>query len=173
MKSLMAIVAACLALCAAGAAYAQSAQGADAVKIGFIDVDRILRESAPAERSLQKLKKEFSSREQELQRLQQQAKSLQEQLDKNGLTMADSERSAREQELSRLSVDLQRKQRDFQVDVNQRQNEELAALRDRTGLIIKQIAEADKYDLILTEAVYRSPAIDITDKVLKALAAEK
>lgn len=170
MKSFMAIAAACLALCFAGVA---SAQSADPVKIGFIDVDRILRESAPAERSLQKLKKEFASREQELQRLQQQAKVLQDQLDKNGLTMADSERSAKEQELSRLSVDLQRKQRDFQVDVNQRQNEELASLRDRTGLIIKQIAEADKYDLILTEAVYRSPAIDITDKVLKALAAEK
>ncbi len=142
-------------------------------KVGFIDVERIFRESAPAERALQKLKKEFAPRDQELQRAQQQIKSLQAQLEKDGLTMAEGDRRAKEQELTRLSVDFQRKQRDLQVDANQRQNEEFSELRESAGKIIRQIGDSEKYDLIVTDAVYRSPSIDITDKVLKALAGDK
>jgi outer membrane protein len=143
------------------------------VKIGFIDADRINRESVPAERATKKLEKEFAQREQDLRRLEQQGKALQAQLEKDGLTMSETERRNREQELGRQTREFQRLQREFREDLNLRRNEELAALFERANRVIRQIAESEKFDLILQEAVYRSPRIDITDRVLKALAAEK
>jgi outer membrane protein len=150
----------------------QAAPGAE-LKIGFIDADRINRESVPAERATKKLEKEFAPREQELRRIEGQIKSLQGQLEKDGLTMSDSDRRTKETELGRQTREYQRLQREFREDLNLRRNEELAALFERANRVIKQVAESEKYDLIVQEAVYRSPRIDITEKVLKALASEK
>ena len=147
--------------------------GAADIKIGFIDAERINRESAPAERASKQLEKEFAPRQQELQRREGQIKSLQGQLEKDGMTMSESDRRAKEQELARMSLDFQRMQREYREDLNMRRNQELAALFERANRVIKQIAEAEKFDLILQEAVYRSPRIDITDRVLKALAEGK
>ncbi len=149
-----------------------SAHAAD-LKIGFIDADRINRESVPAERATKKLEKEFAPREQELRRIEGQIKSLQGQLEKDALTMSESDRRTKETELGRQTREFQRLQREFREDLNLRRNEELAALFERANKVIKQVAEAEKYDLILQEAVYRSPRIDITEKVLKALAGDK
>jgi outer membrane protein len=147
------------------------AQAAD-LKIGFIDPERINRESVPAERASKQLEKEFAPRAQELQRREGQIKSLQAQLEREAMTMSESDRRAREQELTRLSVEFQRMQREYREDLNLRRNQELAALLERANRIIRQIAEAEKFDLIVQEAVYRNPRIDITDRVLKALAAD-
>lgn len=146
-----------------------TAAGAADIKIGYVDVERIRRESAPAERASKQLEKEFAPRAQEMQRRESQIKTLQGQLEKDAVTMSESERRSKEQELSRMSVDYQRLQREFREDLNMRRNQELASLFERADKVIKQIADAEKYDLILQEAVYRSPRIDITDRVLKAL----
>jgi outer membrane protein len=143
------------------------------LKIGFIDAERINRESAPAERASKQLEKEFAPRQQELQRRESQIKTLQSQLERDAMTMSESDRRAKEQELARMSLDFQRMQREFREDLNLRRNQELAALFERANRVIKQIAEAEKFDLILQEAVYRSPRIDITDRVLKALSEGK
>jgi outer membrane protein len=146
-----------------------AASAAD-IKIGYVDVERIRRESAPAERASKQLEKEFAPRAQELARRESQIKAAQTQLEKDSVTMSESERRSKEQELSRMSVDYQRMQREYREDLNMRRNQELASLFERADKVIKQIADAEKYDLILQEAVYRSPRIDITDRVLKALA---
>lgn len=150
-----------------------AAVGAAELKIGFIDAERINRESAPAEVASKRLEKEFAPRAQELQRRESQIKSLQGQLEKDSMTMSESDRRGKEQELARLSLDFQRLQREYREDLNLRRNQELQALFERANRVIKQIAESEKYDLILQEAVYRSPRLDITERVLKALAAEK
>lgn len=152
-----------------GAGAAEAAE----LKIGFIDAERVNRESAPAERASKQLEKEFAPRAQELQRREAQIKSMQAQLEKEAMTMSESDRRAKEQELARISLDFQRMQREYREDLNLRRNQELAALFERANRVIKQIAESEKYDLILQEAVYRNPRIDITDKVLKALAEGK
>lgn len=139
-------------------------------RIGFVNAERIMRESAPAVRAQKKLEKEFEKREQELQRLGKQLQSLQEQLDRNVLTMGEVDRRQKEREFGDLNRDFQRKKREYQEDRNQRQNEELAGVLDRANKTIRQVAEAEKFDLILQEAVYFNPRIDITDKVIKALA---
>lgn len=139
------------------------------LKIGFVDQERITRESAPADRASKQLEKEFAPRAQEMQRREAQIKTLQGQLEKDAITMSESDRRAKEQELGRLTLDFQRMQREYREDLNLRRNQELGALFERANRVIKQIAEAEKYDLILQEAVYRNPRIDITDRVLKAL----
>jgi outer membrane protein len=149
-----------------------TAQAAD-LRIGFVDAERINRESAPAERATKKLEKEFAPREQDLRKMEQQIKLIQGQLEKDGLTMSESDRRTKEQELGRQTREFQRLQREFREDLNLRRNEELSALFDRANKVIKQIAETEKYDLIIQEAVYRSTRIDITEKVIKALAADK
>lgn len=150
----------------------QAAVGAE-LKIGFVDQERITRESAPSERASKQLEKEFAPRAQELQRREGQIKTLQGQLEKDALTLSESDRRAKEQELGRLTLDFQRMQREYREDLNLRRNQELGALFERANRVIKQIAETEKYDVIFQEAVYRNPKIDITDKVLKALAEGK
>lgn len=145
-----------------------SAQSND-FRVGFVSTERLFREAAPAVRALKKLEKEFQTRDQELQKLAKQAKDLQTQMEKDGVTMAESERRAKEADLGRMNRDLQRMQREFREDLNLRKNEELAQVLERANKVIQEIAEKEKFDLILQEAVYRSPRIDITDKVLKAL----
>ncbi|HXF66003.1 MAG TPA: OmpH family outer membrane protein [Burkholderiales bacterium] len=164
MHSIVAALALCLA--------ATAAQAAD-FKIGFVDAERINRESAPAERAARQLEKEFGPRQQELQRREAQIKALQSQLEKEAVTMSESERRAKEQELARMSIEFQRLQREFREDLNIRRNQEISALLERANRVIRQIAEAEKFDLIVQDAVYRSPRIDITDRVLKALAEGK
>jgi len=142
-------------------------------KIGFVNSDRLMREAAPAVRAQQRLEKEFEKRDQELQRLARDLQSMQEDLERNAPTMSENDRRNKERTFNELNRDFQRKQREFREDLNQRRNEELASVLDQANRTVKQIAESEKYDIILQEAVYASPRIDITDKVIKALSAAK
>jgi outer membrane protein len=139
------------------------------LKIGFLDAERVNRESGPAIRASKELEREFAPRIQELQKMERQVKEMQTALEKDAMTISESERTRREQEIVRVGREFQRAQREYREDLNQRRNEKLADLFQRANRVIQQIAEAEKFDLILQEAVYRSPRIDITDKVLKAL----
>lgn len=141
-------------------------------KIGFVNGQRVVNESPQAKRAKQKLEKEFEKRDQELQQLSKRLQSMQENLEKNGVTMSEGDRRNKEREFNDLNRDFQRKQREFREDLNLRQNEEMAAIFERANKVIKQIAEAEKYDLIVQEAVYFSPRIDLTEKVVKALSSE-
>lgn len=162
-----------LVLFTMGISIAASSAFSAEYKIGFVNTEKILREAAPAIKAQKKLEKEFASRDQELQKLAQQLRDLQATLDKDGAVMGDSDRRNKEQDLARLSRDFQRMQREYREDFNLRKNEELAYILDRGTKVIQAIAEAEKFDLILQEAVYKSPRVDITDKVLKILAEEK
>src|ERR1700722_4818309 len=150
-----------------GVAHAQEA------RIAAVNSDRILRESAAAKAAQTKLEAEFAKRDKDLQDMAQKLKSMSDSLDKNGASMSPTDRAEKQRDLSQLDTDFQRKQREFREDLNQRRNEELAAVLDRANKVIKQIAEQQHYDLIVQEAVYVSPRIDITDQVLKALAANQ
>ena len=152
-----------LAMTTSGALAAES-------KIGFVNTERIFRESAPAVRASKKLEKEFAAREQEVQKLAKQFRDLQALLEKETVTMSDGDRRNKERDLANLNRDLQRSQREFREDLNVRQNEERAAFQDRVNKAIGDLAEKEKFDLVLQEAVYVSTRIDITDKVLRALA---
>lgn len=139
-------------------------------KVGVVDTERVLRESAPALKAEEKISKEFSARDTEIKALSKQAKILQGQLEQDSGKLSDVDHRNKERELTSLNVNLQRMQREFREDLNLRKNEELATVLERANKAIQQIAGLEKYDLILQEAVYRNPRIDITDKVIKFLA---
>lgn len=153
------------------AACVASAHAAD-FRVGVVNTERILRESAPAVKAEKKIEKEFAARDQEIKQMMKQAKEIQAALEKDG-AKPDAEHRSKERELANLNVNLQRLQREFREDLNLRKNEELAQVLARADKAIQAIAETEKYDLILQEAVYRNPQIDITDKVLQYLSDDK
>jgi len=142
---------------------------AQEAKIGVVVLERILRDSAAARAAQQKLEAEFSKRDRELQDMGARLKTGAERFEKDTPVMTETDRVRRQRELAELDREFQRKQREFREDFNQRRNEELQSIIERTNRIIRQMAEQDKYDLIVQEAVYFNPRIDITEKVLRAL----
>ena len=142
-----------------------SAQG----KIGFVNLDRILRDAAPAVRAQKKIEAEFAKRDQELAKIADQVKKLQDTYEKNATTLSENERRNKEREINDANREFQRKQREFREDLNQRRNEELASVLERANRAVKQIAELEKYDIVFQEVVWADPRVDITEKVIKAL----
>src|SRR5256712_765381 len=142
-------------------------------KFGFVNTERILRDAAPAVKAQKKIEAEFQKRDQELAHAAEQLKKMQDELEKNSVTMSETQRRTKEREFGDLNRDFQRRQREFREDLNQRRNEELAQVVEQANRVIRQIAEQEKYDIIFQDAVFASPRIDITDKVIKALEAGK
>ena len=143
------------------------------LKIGYVSAERILRDSVPAKAAEQKLSQEFAKRGKDLQDMDTKLKATADKLDKDSPILSDAERTKRQHELQDVDREFQRKRREFQEDLNQRKNEEFQNLLERAQKIVKQLAEQEKYDLILQDALYVGPQIDITDKVLHALDAGK
>jgi outer membrane protein len=156
-------------LAASFVVFAASANAAD-LKIGYVQVDKILQEAPQTAESGKKLEKEFSPRTQELERMQKQIRDLEGALEKNSLTLSETERRNKERDISNLKIEFQRKQRELREDVNLRKNEELGSLQDRINKAVTAVAEAEGYDLVVYSGVaYASKKVDITDKVLKSL----
>lgn len=145
------------------------AASANDLKIGFVNTEKLFRESPVAVRAQKKLEQEFARREQDIQKQIKQARDIQTALEKDGLTMAEAEKTRRERDLANLSREIQRAQREYREDLNQRRNEEFSAIHQKARKLIQEIAEKEKYDLILENVVHASPRIDITDRVMKAL----
>ncbi len=142
---------------------------AEDFRVGFINTDRIFREANTAKVAQTKLEQEFSKREKELVELGNVLKSNSEKLERDAPTLSETQRSTRQRQLSEQDRDFQRKRREFQEDLNARKNEELQQVLEKANKVVKQVAESEKYDLILQEAVYINPKHDITDKVIKVI----
>jgi outer membrane protein len=151
------------------AVYAVGVSAAE-LKVGYVQVDKILQEAPQTTESGKKLEREFSPRTQELERMQKQIKDQESSLDKDALTMSETDRRNRERDISNLKLEFQRKQRELREDINLRKNEELSTLQDRINKAVTSVAEAEGYDLVVYSGVaFASKKIDITDKVLKSL----
>ena len=165
MKNIV-LAAVLMALALPAAAQAPQPSG----KFGFVHTERILRDSVPAVRAQKKIEAEFQKRDRELAGIAAELKRMQAELDKEAMTMSETQRRSREREFGELNRDFQRKQREFREDLNQRRNEELARVVEQANRVIRMIAEQEKFDIIFQEMpAYVSPRIDITDKVIKAL----
>jgi len=142
-------------------------------RVGLVNIDRILREATPAKAAQAKLEQEFSRREKEINELGASLKGSSEKFEREAPTLAESQRLQRQKQLIDQDRDFQRKRRELQEDVNARKNEELQQVLERAQKVVKQVAEQEKYDLVLQEAVYINPKHDITDKVIRALNATR
>ncbi|MGZ8252172.1 MAG: OmpH family outer membrane protein [Methylophilaceae bacterium] len=157
-------------LLAAGAlVLAFNASAAD-TKIGYVVMDRILQEAPQVIEINKKLEKEIIPRRQELEKIAKQIKDAEASLDKDGLTMAEADRRNKERDIANSKLEFQRKQREFNEDLNLRKNDEFKSFEDRINKAVTSISEAEGYDMVLFGPVgYFSKRVDITDKVLKAL----
>lgn len=157
-----------LVLTAAIAALSLPAWAED-FRVGFVNTDRIFREASTAKAAQTKLEQEFAKREKDLVDLGASIKSSSEKFEREAPTLSEGQRAARQKQLGEQDREFQRKRREFQEDLNSRKNEELQQVLERANKVVKQVAEAEKYDVILQEAVYVNPKHDITDKVLKVM----
>ena len=151
-------------------AFAASAQE---FKIGIVNIDRIFREANSAKAAQAKLEQEFGKREKDLGDLGTQLKNMADKFEREAPTLPESQRTSRQKQLVDQDREFQRKRREFQEDLNARKNEELQQVIERANRVVKTVAESEKYDLVLQEAVYANPKHDITDKVIRALNAGK
>jgi outer membrane protein len=158
----------CLALLLGASALLASAQ-AEEVRIGYVNTDRIFREANTAKAAQVKLEQEFAKREKELVDIGNTLKVSSDKLEREAPTLSEAQRNSRQKTLVDQDRDFQRKRREFQEDLNARKNEELQAVLERANRVVKQVAEAEKYDVVFQEAVYINPKLDITEKVIKAL----
>ncbi|MEJ6005461.1 OmpH family outer membrane protein [Paucibacter sp. AS339] len=143
------------------------------IKIGYVNSERVLREANLAKTAQLKLEAEFGKREKDLKDQENKLRQSAEKLEKDAPTLAEAERNRRQRDLVEVDRDLQRKRREWQEDLNQRKNEELGAVVERANRVIKQIFEAEKYDLIVQDALNVSARVDITKKVIDTLNAQK
>lgn len=158
-----------LVVAAIGALALGSHAVAEDFRVGFVNTDRIFREANTAKAAQAKLEQEFSRREKELNDLGNSLKAASEKFEREAPTLSEAQRQQRQKQLIDQDREFQRKRREFQEDLNARKNEELQQVLDRANRVVKQVAEAEKYDLILQEAVYINPKHDITEKVIRAL----
>ncbi|MBE7367916.1 OmpH family outer membrane protein [Ramlibacter pallidus] len=161
-----------LAFLLAALAFVGQAQAQD-FRVGFVNTDRIFREANSAKAAQAKLEQEFSRREKELNDLGASLKSASERFEREAPTLPETQRGQRQRQLIEQDREFQRKRREFQEDLNARKSEELQAVLDRANRVVRQVAEQEKYDLILQEAVYINPKHDITEKVIRALNAAR
>ena len=166
MKTLSRHIAIALALGSLGAVLPAQAEE---FKAGFIHTDRVFREASTAKAAQAKLEQEFSRRDKELNDLGNTLKTATEKFERDAPTLSESQRATRQRQLVDQDREFQRKRREFQEDLNARKNEELSQMGDRINKVVKQLAEQEKYDIIVDQAVYINPKHDVTDKVIKAL----
>ena len=166
MKTLLHFSQVCLLAFGALTATMVSAQE---FKIGFVNTDRIFREANTAKSAQVKLEQEFSKREKELVDLGNNIKTASDKFEREAPTLSETQRNLRQKQLMDQDRDFQRKRREFQEDLNTRKNEEQQVVIERANRAVKQVAEAEKYDVIFQEAVYINPKHDITEKVIRSL----
>jgi outer membrane protein len=166
MKTLLHFSQVCLLAFGALTASVVSAQE---FKIGFVNTDRIFREANTAKSAQVKLEQEFSKREKELVDLGNNIKAASDKFEREAPTLSETQRNLRQKQLMDQDRDFQRKRREFQEDLNTRKNEEQQVVIERANRAVKQVAEAEKYDVIFQEAVYINPKHDITEKVIRSL----
>lgn len=138
-------------------------------KAGYVSVERVLKESLVSQRAQRVINAEFSKRDQERSALAGQLERMKSDLQRDLIILSDQDRAARERTLSNLGAEVQRQQHEFTEDLSQRRGEELTMVMQRMSEVVKQIAEAEDYDIVFQGAVWIDPGTDITDKVIKIM----
>ena len=140
------------------------------LKVGFVEVQKILQEAPQTIEINKKLEKEFNIRTDKLKTDIKALNDRQAAFNKDSLTMKESEKEAKLKSVEQLRIDIQRKDRELKEDFNIRKNEELLFLQDQINKAVISVAKAENFDLVLYNGVaYSSEKIDITDKILKSL----
>lgn len=157
--------------CAAviGALTLSTAYAEGGFKVGYVSLDRLIAESAPAKKARATLDKEFKSREKALERNATSLRNAQQKYEKDFPNLTDEQRAARETEIGKNIEAFEMERAAFETDLSNAQNKLLQDLLKDANNVIRQIAEKDGYDLVVQEAVYIKPGYDMTQRVIDQL----
>ena len=142
-------------------------------KIGVVNVARLLQEAPQAQAASQALENEFAARKRDLQNLERDLKAREDKLQKDGATMAEADRRNQEKALRDGQREFARKQNEFLEDLNVRRNEALGQLQRTVLQEVQTYAKGAALDIVVADALYASPSVDITNQVLAALQARR
>jgi outer membrane protein len=146
---------------------------AQELKIGFVNIGRLISESPQAAEAMESLQEEFAPRQREIIALQNEFKEKQAQMERDREVMGADERQNLDRELRKEERDLSRNQQEFTEDINLRRNESLGKLQRELLRQVQIFAGQEKYDLVLSSdgVLFASPIIDVTEQVLSGLKA--
>ena len=140
------------------------------IKIGYVVVEKVLKEAPQTTVSNKKLEKEFKSRTDGLQKKVKAIQKQEKDYKKNSVTMSESERQKAQKKIQNAKIDIQRIERELREDIDIRRREEIGKLQQQINKAIEDLAKKEKYDLILYQGVaYASKGVDITNDLIKAL----
>lgn len=143
------------------------------IKVGFVNISKVLDKAPQAETARERIEKEFAPRDRELLEQQKEIRSMEDKLVKNGAVMSAAERQRQESEIRSLKREIRRLQDEFREDLNLRRSQELSKLQRRVTEVIQELAKAESYDLVVADGViYAGERVDITDKVIGQLTAQ-
>lgn len=143
------------------------------VKVGFVNISKVLDKAPQAESARERIEKEFAPRDRQLLDQQKEIRAMEDKLVKNGAVMSATERQRQESEIRSLKREIRRLQDEFREDLNLRRSQELSKLQRKVTEVIQELAKAENYDLIVTDGViYAGERIDITDRIISQLTTE-
>lgn len=158
-----------LAAGSAPAAATRSSEVVPVLKIGVVNMERILRDAKVAQEASDRLNAEGQRRQKEIDALARRFKTRLERFEREAKTMDEASRVAEQRALAEMERDVTRRNREARDEFNQRRNEEVLLLQNRAGRIIQEIARSEKFDLVLYEFFYASDRVDLTNRVIEAL----
>ncbi len=140
------------------------------VKIGFVEVQKILKNAPQTVEANKKLEKEFTKRTARLKKVVKSIKDKESAFRKNSMTMSEGERAKKQKEIQSLKIDAQRTEREVREDIDIRRREEIAKVQAQVNIAVEKVAKDQGYDLVLYQGVaYAGKKVDITSVVIKAL----
>lgn len=143
------------------------------IKVGFVDVPRVLDKAPQAEEARSRIESEFAPRDRALLQQQKDLRALEDQLIRDREVMSGQQRTKLERNIRTRKRDLRRSQEEFRDDLNLRRNQELGKLQRKVVTVIRELAKSEQYDLVISDGVlFAGARVDITEKVLIRLGSE-
>ena len=144
------------------------------VKIGFVEIQKILKGAPQTVAANKKLEKEFTKRTVKLKKAVKKINAKEKEFKKDSMTMSESDRAKTQREIQALKIDAQRTEREVREDIDLRRREEIAKVQKQVNVAVEKVAKEQNYDLVLYQGVaYAGKKVDITDIVIKALGSLK
>ena len=166
-----AVAAALIAAVASAQGTAAPAPAAGPLKIGVINVERLVQESALGKEAFNRVKKLNDAKKEEGEKLSKELREMEQKLADQGSAMADDKRDTLQKSYQEKAIAFKRFQDDANRDLEAAQKKELSELERRVFPVINQVGKEKGYTLILNKfqsgLVYVEDSVDITDEVLK------
>jgi len=144
------------------------------IKIGYVQVEKVLKQAPQTAASNKKLEKEFKGRSEKLKKEIKGVQTKEKSYKKNSVTMSKAERESAVKKIQNSKLDIQRMERALREDIDLRRREEISKLQVRINKAVESVAKKESYDLILYQSVaYANKNVDITDVIIKALGPKK